>query len=263
MRATAVVLVIGIIACAKVPISGRKQLSLLPESELMKMSLTQYNLFLKQNPPMSDDVANTKLVKKVGSRISHAVEKYMNDNGYGKRVRNYKWEFNLVNQNTVNAWCMPGGKVVVYEGIMPVAKSEEGLAVVMGHEIAHAVARHGNERMSQKIVAVAGAASIAIAMRDKPKETQALFLAAYGVGAGVGILAYSRQHESEADKLGMVFMAMAGYSPAEAAPFWERMKAGGSSSVPEFLSTHPSHDTRIKRINEWMPTAESFYEKPN
>ena len=158
---------------------------------------------------------------------------------------------------------MPGGKVVVYKGLLPIAKSDEGLAVVMGHEIAHAIARHGNERMSQGILAAAGGVAIAIYMKDKPKESQALFLGAYGIGTGVGMLAFGRNQESEADKLGMVFMSMAGYQPKEAIPFWERMKGAGGLATPEFLSTHPSHDTRIKRIQEWLPTAESYFEKAN
>ena len=251
---------IAIVACAKVPISGRKQVTLVPESELMSMSLVQYNAFLKENPPMSDNIEQTKQVKRVGNRIAHAVERYLKEEHQLNRIKNYKWEFNLVDQQVVNAWCMPGGKVVVYKGIMPVAQSDAGLAVVMGHEIAHAIARHGNERMSQGILAAAGGAAIAVFMREKPEETQALFLGAYGVGAGLTILAFGRNQESEADKLGMVFMAMAGYEPKEAIPFWERMKTmSGGGAPPEFLSTHPSNDTRIKRITDWLPTAESYY----
>ena len=152
-------------SCAKVPISGRKQVTLVPESELMSMSIVQYNKFLSENPPMGDQIEQTKQVKRVGSRIQHAVEKYMHDEGQSRRIKGYKWEFNLVNENTVNAWCMPGGKVVVYKGILPVAQSDDGLAVVMGHEIAHAIARHGNERMSQGILAAAGGVAIAVYMR--------------------------------------------------------------------------------------------------
>ena len=258
-----ITLISFVLACAKVPISGRKQITLIPESELMSMSLVQYKSFLKENPPMADQIEQTKQVKRVGNRIAHAVEKYLKQEGQSKRIKGYKWEFNLVNQNVVNAWAMPGGKVVVYKGLLPVAQSDEGLAVVMGHEIAHAIARHGNERMSQGILAAAGGVALAVYMRDKPKETQALFLGAYGIGAGVGILAFGRNQESEADKLGMVFMAMAGYQPKEAIPFWERMKGSGGGSVPEFLSTHPSHDTRIRRIQDWLPTAESYFEKAN
>lgn len=255
-------LVVAIIACSKVPISGRKQMNLLPESQLMSMALTQYQSFLSENPPMSDAIENTKRVKRVGNRIANAVEKYLKAEGQSSRIAGYKWEFNLVNQNVINAWCMPGGKVVVYEGIMPVAESDAGLAVVMGHEIAHAIARHGNERMSQGLVAAAGAAGLAVAMKEKPAETQALFLGAYGVTTGAGILAFGRNQESEADKLGMVFMAMAGYEPKEAIPFWQRMKAAsGGSKVPEFLSTHPSEETRISRITDWLPTAESYFVK--
>lgn len=257
------VLISIVLACATVPISGRKQVTLVPEMELMRMSLTQYKTFLKENPPMASQIEQTKQVKRVGNRIAHAVEKYLKQEGQSKRVKGYKWEFNLVNKNVVNAWAMPGGKVVVYKGLLPVAKTDEGLAVVMGHEIAHAIARHGNERMSQGILAAAGGVAIAVYMKDKPKETQALFLGAYGIGAGVGMLAFGRNQESEADKLGMVFMSMAGYQPKEAIPFWERMKSAGGASVPEFLSTHPSHDTRIRRIQDWLPTAESYFEKAN
>lgn len=259
-----IILISIVLACATVPISGRKQVTLLPEMELMRMSLIQYKSFLSENPPMGSEIEQTKQVKRVGNRIAHAVEKYLKQEGQSKRIKGYKWEFNLVNQNVVNAWAMPGGKVVVYKGLLPVAKTDEGLAVVMGHEIAHAIARHGNERMSQGIIAAAGGVAIAVYMKDKPEETKALFLGAYGIGTGVGILAFGRNQESEADKLGMVFMAMAGYQPSEAIPFWERMKAGtGSGGAPEFLSTHPSHDTRITRIQEWLPTAESYFEKAN
>lgn len=265
LKTIALITIISIVlvACATVPISGRKQITLVPEMELMRMSLTQYKTFLKENPPMASQIEQTKQVKRVGNRIAHAVEKYLKQEGQSKRVKDYKWEFNLINKNVVNAWAMPGGKVVVYKGLLPVAKTDEGLAVVMGHEIAHAIARHGNERMSQGILAAAGGVAIAVYMKDKPKETQALFLGAYGVGAGVGMLAFGRNQESEADKLGMVFMSMAGYQPKEAIPFWERMKGDGGASIPEFLSTHPSHDTRIRRIQDWLPTAESYFEKAN
>lgn len=257
------VIILSTLGCTKVPISGRKQVNLLPEMQLMDMSLTQYNSFLKENPPMSSKIDATKQVKRVGNRIAHAVEKYMHDNGLSKRIKNYKWEFNLVNQNTVNAWCMPGGKVVVYQGILPVTKTEAGLAVVMGHEIAHAIARHGNERMSQGLLTQLGGTTLSAALSTKPQMTQGLFMQAYGAGTSLGVLAFGRNQESEADKLGMVFMAMAGYEPKEAIPFWERMKAVGGGGQPEFLSTHPSHDTRIKRIQEYLPTAESYYTKPN
>ena len=253
------VLLLIFVACSKVPISGRKQVNLLSERELMSMSLVQYESFLKENPPVYNTDASDQ-VKRVGKRIAAAVEDYLKSEGLSSRVKGYNWEFNLVDQNLVNAWAMPGGKVVVYKGLLPVAKTDEGLAVVMGHEIAHAIARHGNERMSQGMIAAGIGTGLAVAMNEQPKETQDLFLGAYGVSTGVGMLAFGRNQESEADKLGMVFMAMAGYQPKEAIPFWERMKAAsGGGSAPEFLSTHPSHDTRIKRINDFLPEAESYF----
>lgn len=260
--ALGIIIAVGIYSCSKVPISGRRQINMLPESQMMSMSLTQYQSFLSENPPMADNLEQTKMVKRVGNRIAHAVERYMKDNNMSGRIKGYKWEFNLVDENTVNAWCMPGGKVVVYKGILPVTKTEEGLAVVMGHEIAHAIARHGNERMSQGMLAQGITTGIAVAMRDKPAATQSLFLGAIGVGAGVGMLAFGRNQESEADKMGMVFMAMAGYQPEAAIPFWQRMKAvGGGGGTPEFMRTHPSHDIRIDRIKEYLPVAESYYSK--
>lgn len=254
---------LGIYSCSKVPISGRRQVNLLPESQMMSMSLTQYQSFLSENPPMADNLEQTKMVKRIGNRIAHAVEKYLKDNKMSSRIKDYKWEFNLVDENTVNAWCMPGGKVVVYSGILPITKTEEGLAVVMGHEIAHAIARHGNERMSQGLVAQGVTTGLAVAMKDKPALTQQIFLGAVGAGSQVGMLAFGRNQESEADKMGLVFMAMAGYQPAEAIPFWERMKAvGGGGGTPEFMRTHPSEDIRIDRIKEYLPVAESYYIKP-
>ena len=249
-------------SCARVPISGRRQISLFPESQMMSMSLTQYQSFLSENPPVADNMDQTKMVKRVGQRIALAVEKYMKDNKMSGRIKGDKWEFNLIDENTVNAWCMPGGKVVVYTGILPITKTEEGLAVVMGHEIAHAIARHGNERMSQGMVAQGISTGAAIAMKENSVLMQTVLMGAIGAGSQVGMLAFGRNQESEADKLGMVFMAMAGYQPAEAIPFWGRMKAvGGSGGTPEFMRTHPSEDIRIERIKEWLPNAESYYIK--
>jgi predicted Zn-dependent protease len=249
-----------LVSCAKVPISNRRQLHLLPESTLMSMSLTNYQQFLGQNTTMSGSDQKTMMVKSVGGKIQNAVTKYMHDEGLSKRIKNYKWEFNLVQDPLVNAWCMPGGKVVIYTGILPVTKNETGLAVVMGHEIAHAIARHGNERMSQQLAALAGGVGLTVALNDKPQETRNIFLAAYGAGSQLGILKYSRMHESEADKLGLVFMAQAGFNPDEAVGFWERMAAQGGANVPEFLSTHPSHDTRIEKIKEYLPEARRYYQ---
>lgn len=246
-------------ACKKVPITGRKQVKLLPNSTLNSMALSQYTAFLQENKP-SNDAANTAMVKRVGERIQQAVTAYFKQQKQESYLAGYAWEFNLVNDPAVNAWCMPGGKVVVYSGLLPVAKNEDGLAVVMGHEIAHAIANHGNERMSQGLVQQMGGVGLSVALSTKPRETQNLFLGAYGVGTQVGaLLPFSRLHESEADRLGLIFMAMAGYNPDESIPFWQRMaQASGGGAPPEFLSTHPSNDTRIKKLKEAIPEAKAY-----
>jgi predicted Zn-dependent protease len=241
------------------PITGRRQLKLLPESDLIGMSLIQYDQFLSENKIVPDSDANTKLVKKVGAKIQQVVEAYLKQNGQSKRVKGYDWEFNLVDDKLVNAWAMPGGKVVVYSGLLPVAKTEAGLAVVMGHEVAHAIARHGNERMSQQIGLQLGGIALGTAISTKSEITQGIFNQVYGISTGIGSLAFSRNNETEADIMGLVFMAMAGYNPNEAIPFWERMQATGGESPPEFLSTHPSGETRITTIKENLPMAMKYY----
>jgi len=248
-----------LIACSKVPITGRKQLNLLPESELTGMSLTNYRQFLQENEVVKTG-SSAAMVNKVGNNIANAVMQYLRQSGQDSRINDFKWEFNLIKDETVNAWCMPGGKVAVYEGIIPVAKDETGLAVVMGHEIAHAVARHGNERMSQGLLQQLGAVGLAVALQNKPQETQGLFQMAYGLGTALGgILPFSRKHESEADELGLIFMAMAGYNPSEAPAFWQRMSTAGNGQPPQFLSTHPSHQNRIAHLQELIPTAMQYY----
>ena len=188
-----------IVACSTVPLTGRHQLNLIPDSSMMSMSFQQYDQFLKENK-ISSDKQKTEMVKKVGKRIQKAVEKYLTDNGMADRLKNYDWEFNLVESPEQNAWCMPGGKVVVYTGILPLTKNETGLAVVMGHEIAHAIAEHGNERMSQQMLVQMGGTALATAMQNKPAETQKLWQQVYGLSAQYGaILPYSRLQESEAD----------------------------------------------------------------
>jgi len=247
------------VACATAPITGRKQLLLIPDSELNAMSFQQYSEFISSNK-LSTDKQKTAMVKEVGRKIQGAVEQYFAQQGKSDRLRGYEWEFNLVEDSAVNAWCMPGGKVVVYTGLLPVAKDEAGLAVVMGHEIAHAVANHGNERMSQGLVTQLGGMALSKALETKKEETRNLFLTAFGVGATVGVLLpYSRTQESEADHLGLIFMAMAGYNPNDAVAFWERMAAGKSGAPPEFLSTHPSDQTRIRKIREAIPEAMQYY----
>ena len=253
---------LSLTACSRVPITGRSQINLIPGSSMLSMSLQQYDQFLKENK-LSTDQEQTQKVKRVGAKIQNSVERYFAAGGLSEHLAGYKWEFNLVEDRQVNAWCMPGGKVVVYSGLLPVAKDETGLAVVMGHEIAHAIAEHGNERMSQGLLAQLGGVALSTALATKPALTQQLWMTAYGAGAQYGaILPYGRLQESEADQLGLIFMAMAGYDPREAVAFWERMAAQkGGQSPPEFLSTHPSDATRIANIKRLIPKAMEYYKK--
>ncbi len=256
-------LIISIItACSTVPLTGRKQLNIIPASTMLSMSFGQYDDFLKNNK-LSTNKKNTEMVKRAGKKIQVAVEKYFAQKNLSNELQGYNWEFNLVESKDVNAWCMPGGKVVIYTGILPITKNETGLAVVMGHEIAHAVAEHGNERMSQGLITQFGGLALAKAVENKPKETQALWMGAFGLGAQVGVLLpFSRLHESEADHLGLIFMALAGYDPNQAVKFWQRMaKMKGGQAPPEFLSTHPSDDTRINKIKNHLPEAMKYYKK--
>ena len=247
------------ISCSTVLLTGRSQLNLIQDSEMLAMSFQQYGQFLNENP-LSNNQANVDMVKRVGLNIQIAVEDYMAQNNLSGYLEGYSWEFNLVESDQANAWAMPGGKVVVYSGLLNVTQVETGLAVVMGHEIAHAIAEHGNERMSQQLLQQAGAIGLMIAMKDEPVQTQAIWLGVYGIGTTVGImLPYSRTHESEADHLGLIFMSMAGYDPQIAPEFWERMAAGKEGEPPEFLSTHPSDQTRIDDLNSWMPEAMKYY----
>jgi predicted Zn-dependent protease len=249
-------------ACAINLVTGRKQLSLVNESELQLMAVDQYRTFLTENktlnPGSSKDAA---MVTRVGTRISNAIETYYNNQGKTSVLEGYKWEFNTIDdREVVNAWCMPGGKVVVYTGLLPITQNEAGLAIVMGHEIAHSVAKHGNERMSQAMMQQMGGMALQLALAKEPEATQNLFLMSYGIGSQVGaMLPWSRQQETEADKYGLIFAAMAGYDPREAIPFWQRMSAAGGGSPPEFLSTHPSDETRIRKLKQFMPEALKYY----
>lgn len=245
--------------CATVPITGRKQLLIYPETEMMQLSLNSYQDFLKESK-LSKNVKDGERVKEVGKRIAAAVESYLRSKGLESRVEGFQWEFNLVESQELNAWCMPGGKVVFYEGILPVCRTDAGIAVVMGHEIAHAIASHSNERMSQQMLLEAGSAAAVSALQNKSERAQAVFGAAIGLGSNYGIvLPFSRKHESEADKLGLIFMAIAGYDPQEAVAFWTRMaEASGGAGVPEFLSTHPSDEHRIENLKKVLPEAMSY-----
>ena len=256
-----VLLLLFAIGCSTVPLTGRRQLSLVPESEVISLSLTEYDKFIKSNK-LSTDKNKIAMVKRVGERISNAVETYMANAGLGQNLAGYKWEFNLVEDQTINAWCMSGGKVVVYTGLLPLALNETGLATVLGHEISHAVARHGSERMSDQMLMQLGSTALSTAMAQKPAETRSIVMTAFGIGSQVGvILPFSRQNEYEADYMGLIFMAMAGYDPNESIPFWERMSKQGGQKPPEFLSTHPVDQNRIDRLKEKMPDAMAYYKK--
>ncbi|HYQ48145.1 MAG TPA: M48 family metallopeptidase [Thermodesulfovibrionales bacterium] len=251
-----------VLSCQTVPITGRQQLNIVPSGTLMSMSFNEYSDFLKKHEVITG-TPDAQMVARAGGRIQHAVERYFSEQNLSDQLAGYKWEFNLVKDDAINAWCMPGGKVVVYTGILPIAAGEDGLAVVMGHEISHAIAKHGNERMSQGLVAQMGGMALSVALAEKTKETQDLFMTAFGVGSQVGILLpYSRIQESEADRLGLVFMAMAGYDPREAVAFWKRMAAGKKGTAPPaFLSTHPADSKRIADIEKLVPEAMGYYKK--
>lgn len=245
-------------ACKRVPITGRKQVSFVNEGELSTLSGQEYNKFLSEHKVIRSG-KDAERVQEIGKKIAAAVEQYYRKNKLESELKNFAWEFNLVDDKTVNAWCMPGGKVVFYTGILPICADDDGLAVVMGHEVAHAVARHGNERMSQGLLAQFGGAALSVAVSSQPGATQDLFMTAYGVGANMGVLLpFSRKHESEADKLGLVFMTMAGYNPEKAPEFWQRMAGDGGNEPPEFMSTHPNNKTRINDLTNYIPIAKRY-----
>ncbi len=249
-------------ACATVPLTGRKQLSLVSNAEIIPAVNQQYAEVIQQGP-LSKNQEQVQLVKRVGLKIQKAVEEYMTSQGLASEIKDFQWEFNLIDDpNTVNAWCMPGGKVAFYTGIMPICKDENGVAVVMGHEVAHAIANHGRERLSTQVAAQFGLNTFGALMGQNPTAGKELLMQAVGAGTGIGLLKFSREHESEADRIGLIFMAMAGYDPNSAPAFWERMDAeSGGQAPPEFLSTHPSHSTRINDLKGWIPEAMKYYKK--
>jgi predicted Zn-dependent protease len=254
--------VLLISSCTKNSVTNRSQMTLLPESDLQQMSMKEYSNFLKSHKVMPDTAQFTKLVKKTGNRIVSAITAHLAEQGKSDLLKGYKWEFNLVQDSLVNAWCMPGGKVVVYTGLLKVTQNESALAIVMGHEIAHAVAQHGNERMSQELMRQAGGAALSVFMVNQPSATQDIFMTSYGLATEVGaILPFSRKQELEADRFGCRFAAMAGYNVDEAIPFWQRMaKAGpGAQKSEEWMSTHPADETRIQKMGEYVAEAKKYY----
>ena len=253
--ATLVFVLLFFIECTTVPITGRKQFNFVKDETVLPASFAQYEGFLKENK-LSEDAKATQQIKDIGAKISKAVDRFMRNNGMTKEADAYEWEFNLVQDETVNAWCLPGGKVVFYTGILPICANEDGIAAVMGHEVAHAFAKHGQERMSQGQLQALGGLAVAFGTRND--ENAAIWNAAYGLGSQVGVmLPFSRKHETEADKLGLVFMIMAGYNGEEAAEVWVRMseRAKGQKSPPQLLSTHPSNESRIQTLKSYLPEA--------
>ncbi len=249
-------------SCATVPVTGRRQLDLVSSSEINGMSATQYQGVIAKGP-LSTNVEQTEMIRRVGRNIQGAVEKYMAAKGWSSQLEGFNWEFNLIQDDkTVNAWCMPGGKVAFYTAILPICKDENGIAVVMGHEVAHAIANHGRERMSQGLIEQFGIGTLSAAMGQNPSATSQIFMQAVGMGSNLGMLKFSRQHESEADHIGLIFMSMAGYDPNLAPAFWKRMMdMNKGEKPPEFMSTHPSDETRIKDLQGWMPEALGYYKK--
>jgi predicted Zn-dependent protease len=252
-----------LVACAEVPITGRQSLHMVPDSELLSLSLQQYGDVIRKSK-LSDDSEKVALVRKVGNRIAKAAEAFLMETGNRADVKNYQWEFNLIKEDkTANAWVMPGGKAAVYTGILPYTRDETGLAVVLGHEVGHALAEHGNERMSQELLASMGGMALSTALSSQSQVTQQLAMAAFGAGASVGVLLpYSRLQESEADHIGLILMARAGYDPRAAIPFWQRLNAAPGSRPPEMLSTHPAPETRINNIKALLPQAMTYYQNP-
>lgn len=253
-------------SCSTVPLTGRSRLNLVSDDQVLPMALQAYSEFLTENKttvlPASN--AQAQRVKRIGNNLILSVKSYMNNNGYGDLIKNYQWEVNVVENKEKNAWCMPGGKIVVYTGILPVTQDDAGLATVMGHEIAHAIAGHSAERMSQQMVAQ-GAGALGNVALSKNAKSQSIFNTLYGVGTPLAMLSYGRNQELEADRLGLIFMSMAGYNPQTAVGFWQRMAASsqGSQKPPEFLSTHPSDATRISQIQKILPEALKYYKSPS
>ena len=248
-------------SCSQVPLTGRSQISLVDDAALQQEASQAYQQFLSDpSTKVISSGADAQSVKTVGNKLANAINRYMQANGYGDKY-NYNYQFTLVQSKDINAWCMPGGKVAVYSGILPVTRNDAGLATVMGHEIAHAIAQHAAERYSQMTLAQAGGGLVGAAVGGRSEGTQQIVGQLYGIGGQLAILKYSRNQESEADRLGLIFMAMAGYNPDNAVAFWERMATAkeGSGTPPQFLSSHPSDASRIAAIKQLLPEARQFY----
>lgn len=251
-----------LVACSENALTGKRPLTLLPEAELQSMAKQQYQQFLTTNKVVSSsNNRDAEMVRRVGQRITNAVQAHYTEIGKTDDLRGFNWEYNLIEDKAANAWCMPGGKIVVYTGILPITQNEAALAAVMGHEVSHALLQHGNQRMSQGLLQQLGGAALSVALANKPQQTQNLFLGAYGAGSQIGVLLpFSRSHELEADRYGLIFTARAGYNPQEAIGLWERMeRASNGQKPPEFISTHPTEGRRIAQIKKYLPEAMQYY----
>lgn len=256
-----------LVACGTtntVPITGRKTHLLVDDAQILSLSSQQYQEYMK-GATASSNQQNTALVRRVGQRLASAVETYLSENGYASELQNFQWEFNLVASNEVNAFCMPGGKIVVYEGILPVTQDEASLAIVLGHEIAHAVAKHSAEQMSKQM-RQQYAAQIGGSVLSQLSQTKGILANSASIidmvaqtGFNFANLKYSRDNETEADHLGLIFAAMAGYDPQVAIPFWQRMSSGSTSTTSELFSDHPSDAKRIANLQKQMPEALKYY----
>ncbi|MCC6369944.1 MAG: M48 family metallopeptidase [Bacteroidia bacterium] len=247
------------LSCQKNLVTGKRSFNIVPDSEMLPMSFSEYDKFLAEHPPLPVNDSRVILVKRVGERIQKAVEDFYASKNASKELASFSWAFNVVDDQTVNAWCMPGGKVVVYTGLLPVTQDEQSLAVVMGHEIAHAIAKHGAQRMSAGMALQFGTSAISAGMSKNPTLTKQIFSQSVGMVGGLGMLKYSRKHETEADEMGLIFAAMAGYDPEAAVAFWQRMASSGGQKPPEILSTHPSDETRINNLKAFMPQAKKYF----
>ncbi len=243
--------------CVSAPITGRNQLILVPNSEMQAMATAQYGEVLSQSNVVTG-TPEARMIEDVGRRIASATDEYVRRSGLDMQ---FEWEFSLIQSDDLNAWCMPGGKIAFYTGILPVCQGPNGVAVVMGHEVAHALARHGAERFSQALASQLGVVALDVALRNQPTETRQLWMTAVGAGLTFGVvLPYGRKQEYEADHIGLILTAMAGFDPREAIPFWQRMGQAGGGQPPEFMSTHPAGQNRIKQLQELMPEALKYYD---
>jgi predicted Zn-dependent protease len=248
--------IVIIVACAKNPFTGASTMAFMPNSTIFPSAFAQYDQFLSENKVIKG-TTDAKRIESIGSKIRVAAERWLTANGHPEYLNDYAWEYNLVDSKEVNAWCMPGGKIVFYTGILPICKDDGGIAAVMGHEVAHALANHGQQRMSAGMLQQVGGLAAGIAVSGQSQETQQIAMQAYGAGSNLlGVLPFSRKHESEADMIGLTLMSIAGYDPVNAVKVWERMSANsGGQAPPEFMSTHPSNETRIQQLTNLLPAA--------